>query len=278
MSEPTPDDRAPIPGWLRELALGFVFWLVLVLVLEPGNLIASGGALPLGREVLRLTGAGLLGAAITPVVFALTKRFPVEGEARWRYGAIHLAVDAVIAVGLIVVAGVLARLAGIDKRPLAAALLHQLAVDGALLFFAVAALTAIAHAALFYRRAQNAMMPPAVPATGYLIFVPVKARRQVTMLDLAQVGWIESQGNYLALHAGASVHLIRETSAKFEAGLDPARFVRIHRQSIVALNTIKAITAQASGDATVTLTDGTQLRMSRGFREAVRTKFEAQKS
>lgn len=258
----------------QEFVLGFVFWLALVVVLEPGN-VMHGATLPPAREAVRLAAAGLLGAAITPVVFALTRRFPIEGETWGRRAAIHLASDAALAASLIVIAGVLAALFGFDRRPLAAALLDQFEVDSLLLFFAVVALTGIAHAVLFYRRAQSATTAPLPPATGYLTAVPVKSRGRVTMLDLKDVGWIESQGNYLALHTGAAAHLIRETSVKFEASLDPSRFVRIHRQSIVALDRIREIASHTSGDATVTLDDGTSLRMSRGFREAVRTKFEA---
>ncbi len=260
--------------WLQEILLGFVYWLALVVVLEPGNAMRSE-VLPLGREAIRLTGAGMLGAAITPLVFALTRRFPIEGETRLGRAALHLAADAGLAAALILAAGVLAWLFGFDRRSLGAALLDQFAVDGLLLFFAVAALGGIAHAVLFYRRAQSAAGAPLPAAAGYLSAVPVRTRGRVTLLDLSAVGWIGTEGNYLALHAGAATHLIRETSVRFEASLDPARFMRIHRQTIVALDRIRAIATLASGDATVTLDDGTQLRLSRSFREAVRAKFEA---
>ena len=261
-------------GWPQEVALGFAYWLALVLTLEPGNVMRAA-TLPLGLEAIRLIGAGLLGAAITPAVFALTRRFAIEGEARWRRAAIHLCCDAGLAVVLIVAAGVLAWAFAFDRRPLAKALLDQLEVDLLLLFFAVVALTGIAHAILFVRRANSATSAP-VPQAGarYLSSVPVKTRGKVSLLDLAAVGWIETQGNYLALHEGAAAHLIRETSAAFEAKLDPKRFMRIHRQTIVALDRIKEIASLPSGDATVTLDDGTKLRMSRGFREAVRARFE----
>ena len=267
-----------MPGWRHEVALGFVYWLALVLTLEPGNAMRAA-TLPLGLEAIRLVGAGLLGAAITPVVFALTRRFAIEGEARWRRAAIHLAGDAGLAAGLIVAAGVLAFAFGLDRRPLAQALIDQLEVDGLLLFFAVVALTGIAHAILFVHRSQSATDAP-LPAAGarYLTAVPVKTRGKVSLLDLAAVGWIETQGNYLALHEGAAAHLIRETSASLEAKLDPARFLRIHRQTIVALARIREIASLPSGDATVTLDDGTKLRMSRGFRESVREKFEGRVS
>lgn len=278
MAQPVLERQLPvsIPGRraLREAALGFLYWFALVAVLEPGN-IMRGGTLPWVWEAVRLVVAGLLGASITPLVFALARRVPIEGKAWWRQAVIHLASDAGLAVGLITVAGLLADLVGFDRRPLAAALLDQLAVDGLLLFFALVALTGLAHADLFYHRAQRATGVPVAPASGFLTTVPVKARGRSLMLDLVEVGWIESQGNYLALHAGAAVHLIRETSSRFEALLDPERFVRIHRQTIVALHRIKQIASLPSGDATVRLDDGTSLRMSRRFREVVKRKFEA---
>jgi DNA-binding LytR/AlgR family response regulator len=175
---------------------------------------------------------------------------------------------------LIAVAGVLAGIAGIDMRPLGPALVSQFAANGLLLFFATAVLDAIAQALFFFRRAQDALDAPAPARNGYLTTVPVKERGRVTILELAQVGWIESQGNYLALHAGAVEHLIRATSIGFESSLDPERFVRIHRQTIVALDRIREIATLPSGDATVTLDDGTELRMSRAYREAVRAKIE----
>jgi hypothetical protein len=235
----------------------------------------ADGALPVGREVLRLMAAGLLGASITPVVFALARRLPIEGEARWTRGGLHLLAALGIAAWLIGVAGVLAWMFGIDGRPLGEALRLQFAADGLLLFFAVAVLDAIAQALFFFRRAQDALEAPQAVPDGYLTSVAVKTRGRVTLLDLATVRWIETQGNYLALHDSTAAHLIRETSSGFEAKLDPNRFARIHRQTIVALDRIKEIASLPSGDATVTLDDGTRLRMSRGFRDGVRAKFKA---
>lgn len=272
---PRPTPR--LPTWLREFLLGFAYWLALVVVLEPGNMMRADEALPVGREVLRLMCAGILGASVTPLVFALARRLPIEGPARWMRAGLHLLAAAGIAVGLIAVAGVLALIAGIDGRPLGMALLEQFEADGLLLFFAVVMLDTIAQALFFFRRAQDALDAP-VAAKGHLTRVPVKARGRVTLLDLAEVGWIESQGNYLALHAGRATHLIRETLAAVEPKLDPARFVRIHRQTIVALDRIRAIASLPSGDAMVILNDGTELRMSRGFREAVRNRVEARQT
>ncbi|HWD26574.1 MAG TPA: LytTR family transcriptional regulator DNA-binding domain-containing protein [Rhizomicrobium sp.] len=275
--EATKSEAADPVRLLRELAIGFGYWLALVLVLEPGNVLRADGALPAGQEGLRMIAAGALGATITPAVFALARLVPVEGDARWRRAAIHAAADLGFALLLIVVAGVLAWLVGFDRRPLGLAIAGQLAVDGLLLFFAVAALDGIAHAAFFHQRAKRAADAPPAPATGYLTQVPVKARGTLMLIDLDAVAWIEAQGNYLALHAGGSVHLVRETLARFEAKLDPACFLRIHRGAIVAVARLRAIVSLPGGDANVVLDDGTTVRMSRNYREAVTARVAARR-
>jgi hypothetical protein len=267
-------DEIPASTLLRELAAGFVYWLALVLVLEPGNVLRSSGTLPPGHEIARLIAAAILGAIITPLVFALVRRFPVEGSERWSRMAIHAAAGAGFAVFLIVIAGVLAWAIGFDTRPLAHAIRDQLVVDGLLLFFAMIALDGLGHAALFYRRAKSAADAPLGPASGYLTQISVKTRGMLTILDLADVVWIEAQGNYLALHANGGAHLIRETLARFESKLDPEHFARIHRGAIVALPRIRTIEALPGGDANVTLDGGETVRMSRSYRDAVKERID----
>jgi DNA-binding LytR/AlgR family response regulator len=266
----------PAEHW-QDAALGFAYWLALVLVLEPGNIaraFESGGHLPVGEEIVRLLGAASLGSVATLAVFALTRRVPVEGEDVVRRTLFHALADAALAVAMIVAAGVLAAiLLSEDHRPLLVAIPSQLAVDGPILFFCLAVLTVIAHAIrnLRLRRAQ------AAAKAVYLAQVTVKSRNTSEIVNLAEVRWIETQGNYLALHAGDATHLIRETSRSFEARIDPDRFLRIHRQTIVAVDAIQRVEALASGDATVVLSDGTELRASRNYREALRARLSTER-
>jgi DNA-binding LytR/AlgR family response regulator len=255
----------------REFLLGFLFWLSVVAILEPGNVMRAldqGVGLPVGEELVRLLGAGLLGAAATPAVFALTRHFPVEGTLRWRNLALHLGANAALAATLIVTSCILAAaILSEEQRPLVVAIREELAVDELLLFYCLAALTAAAHV-------LRPRLAPATPSE-FLTHVLVKERSGETRLALASVDWIESQGNYLALHAGRQVHLIRETSTRFEAGLDPSRFVRIHRRTLVAMDRARTISPLPGGDATLRLDDGTELRVSRSYRDALRAQFEA---
>jgi len=266
---------------LRELGFGFVYWLTFLLLLEPGNLVGglrAGVQLDWTQEILRILGASLLGAAVTPVVFWLSRRFPIEGE-RWRQGALaHAAAIVALCLALIAVAHVLAALflTGRDPR-LVASLAEEIASNGALLIVPMSGLAALAHALRFRRRAeqQQALLARSPEPEGWLARVPVKGRGGVTLLPLSDVDWIETQGNYLALHVGAKVHLIRESLARFEARLDPARFVRIHRRTIVAADRVRGLSHLSNGDALIRLEDGSELRMSRGYRARAQVLFAA---
>jgi two-component system LytT family response regulator len=260
----------------HEMAFGLPIWAAFLLALEPGNVahpIDAGGSLGWGEETLRLAGASLLGALSTPLVLALIRRFPIQRSQLWRNLTVQAAGSAVIALGLIVVSCILAASFQIgDARPVLVALPDEINANLLLLIFCLATLSAIAHAALPLRREKpQAATAELEPAPAYITSIPVKARGRLTILDVATVDWIETQGNYLALHAGGTVHLIRESSQSFEAKLDPQHFMRVHRRTLVALNRISEMTTLANGDAALRLRDGTALKVSRSFRDKVRS-------
>ncbi len=66
---------------------------------------------------------------------------------------------------------------------------------------------------------------------------------------------------------GSSTRLMRETMGGLEARLDPEKFVRIHRSTIVQVDRIKGMQPAFHGDYIVILQDGTRLNLSRSYRE-----------
>lgn len=269
--------RTLIPGWGREIGLGFLYWLIFLTVLEPGNVAraaANGVTLHWAPETMRILGASMLGALATPVVMSLIRRYPVAGDALWGRVTVHSMAAIAIAFGLIVVSCVLAPAFGIgDTRPFLTALPDHIAVNWLPLAFSLVAFTGGAHAVRYFAQAQEfsrrvaQLDAPHAPSTPiFLASVRIKARGHVAVIDLASVDWIETQGNYLALRTGSATHLLRETLAAFEPKLDPARFKRIHRRTLVAIDRVREVTPLANGDASVRLTDGAELRLSRGYR------------
>lgn len=94
----------------------------------------------------------------------------------------------------------------------------------------------------------------------------VRANGRVFFLRAGDVDWIEAAANYVDLHVGNEVHLIRETINELAARLDPATFLRIHRSIIVNLDRVKEIQPWFNRSYVLVLRDGTQLRSSRAYR------------
>ncbi|MEZ4417801.1 MAG: LytTR family DNA-binding domain-containing protein [Gemmatimonadota bacterium] len=88
-------------------------------------------------------------------------------------------------------------------------------------------------------------------------------------VGVEDVSHIEAAGNYVRLHAADGEHLIRATLAAVEERLDPSRFRRIHRSTIVNVDQVARVDAWFNGDCLATLTDGRELRVSRTYRAAL---------
>jgi two-component system LytT family response regulator len=82
-----------------------------------------------------------------------------------------------------------------------------------------------------------------------------------------EIDWMSTVGNYVRLHAGRDSHLMRETMTAMESKLNPERFMRIHRSTIVNLDRVKEVQPWAKGEYVVIMRDGTRLIMSRRYRE-----------
>jgi hypothetical protein len=183
-----------------------------------------------------------------------------------------------LALAVITLSCLVAPLAGIgDTRPFWVALPYHLAANWLLLGFIMASLIGFAHARSFYAQLKAPVVAHVedTPSHGYLSDVTTGTRGQYLSIDLMAIDWIETQGNYLALHEGGKTHLLRETLAAFEPKLDPSQFVRIHRRVLVAANRIREIKPIANGDGLVCLADGTELRLSRSYRTRVHEKLRA---
>jgi hypothetical protein len=252
-------------SWLRGVVWAFLYWIVFLLALEPGNVqhsLSMGHTLDFDDEALRICAAALLGCSTAPLILALSRRFPISGAGGWRSIAIHSAGAAALSFVLIVVSCFLAAWVLMGQLvPSAAEVRTELAGNWLLVTFALCAFGAISHAVnLFPRRRASP------PTPGSVETIAVRTRGRPGSLDLASIEWIESQGNYLALHAGGRSHLIRETLQGFAGRLDPDRFVRVHRRVIVAIDRIREIQPLANGDSTLILQDGHEIRASRTYR------------
>ena len=102
----------------------------------------------------------------------------------------------------------------------------------------------------------------------------VKSGERFLILAADDIDWIETAEEYALLHAQGKKHLLRTTMKLLEHQLDPEKFLRIHRSTIVNLARIREMQSQAHGDLVVILKDGTPLKMSRNYRPKLAEIFQ----
>ncbi len=116
------------------------------------------------------------------------------------------------------------------------------------------------------RPAPGRWRDPGAAAPAPLSRLVVRRGDCLVVVRLEEVDWIEGAGNYVRVHTGAASHLHRQKLGVLAFRLDPTRFARIHRSTIVNLDAIAAIAPRASGGGEIELRDGSRLAVSRRYR------------
>jgi len=93
----------------------------------------------------------------------------------------------------------------------------------------------------------------------------VKSSDRISIIEIEQIDWVESAGNYVQIHAGKETYLLRETMNNMEQRLPPQFFARIQRRTIVNLDRIKELRPALHGDYVVILKTASRLRLSRQY-------------
>jgi len=99
--------------------------------------------------------------------------------------------------------------------------------------------------------------------------IPVKTHGRIRVVNVAEIDWVEADGDYVSVHVGAKSWLLRETIAAAEARLALSGFVRIHRSTLVNIYCVRELLPLSKGEFTVVLLDGTELKLSRNYRYAL---------
>ncbi len=92
----------------------------------------------------------------------------------------------------------------------------------------------------------------------------IKENGSLKPIKLKEIDWIEAMDDYACLHVGKANHLVNQTMRELETKLDDQMFMRIHRSTIVNLDSIRELRSMGDGSYQVILKDGTKLALSRG--------------
>jgi two-component system LytT family response regulator len=102
---------------------------------------------------------------------------------------------------------------------------------------------------------------------SFLTRFMIKSGGRVAFIKASDVDWIAADDYYIKLHIGSKSHLLRLSMNELEEKLDPKRFLRIHRSTIINFDRVKELQQNPNGEYVVVLKNGTELKLSRNRRE-----------
>ncbi|MFS0772058.1 LytR/AlgR family response regulator transcription factor [Sphingomonas sp. 1P08PE] len=106
-------------------------------------------------------------------------------------------------------------------------------------------------------------------ANRYEKLINIKDRGQIFRVDVDTIERIDAAGDYMCIYTGDNTLILRETMKDLEKRLDPRRFQRIHRSTIVNLDLVKQVKPHTNGECFLVLGSGAQVKVSRSYRDVV---------
>lgn len=94
----------------------------------------------------------------------------------------------------------------------------------------------------------------------------VRDTNRAYFLAVHDIDRIAAAGNYVEVHVGGKVHLVRDSLTSFIAQLDATEFLRVHRSHVVRLGFIAELKPMFHGDYELVLRDGQTLPLSRRYK------------
>jgi two-component system LytT family response regulator len=100
--------------------------------------------------------------------------------------------------------------------------------------------------------------------------IVLKADGALHFIKTREIIWIEAQGDFVKVQTPGKTQLVRETMQSIEQKLDATKFFRIHRSFLVNLEHVRKVEVALYGDYSVSMSDGSKLRLSRNYRSKLK--------
>ena len=108
-----------------------------------------------------------------------------------------------------------------------------------------------------------------VSANRFEKMINIKDQGQIFRVDVDSIERIDAAGDYMCIYTGGDTLILRETMKDLEKRLDPRKFQRVHRSTIVNLDLVKQVKPHTNGECFLVLESSAQVKVSRSYREVV---------
>ncbi len=117
-------------------------------------------------------------------------------------------------------------------------------------------------------RLEDALAGAPTPSPPAKLTIKDGTRR--IRVDFDAIRWIDAAGDYMCVHTNDATHILRGTMHELEQRLDPRRFQRVHRSTIVNLARVKELQPHQNGEYFLVLDSGHELKLSRTYKDKLR--------
>ncbi len=129
-------------------------------------------------------------------------------------------------------------------------------------------------ASAFARGMARLMKAAGDPARGSPDRLLVRARGAIRFVRTEEIERIEGAGPYVNLHLEGETLLHRASLTELERLLEPRRFLRVHRSTIINVNHVVQLEPMSHGEFEALLTSGARCRVSRTHRTALEERLQ----
>lgn len=99
--------------------------------------------------------------------------------------------------------------------------------------------------------------------------LPIKLGNKTIFITVKNIKYIISDRSYVEIFTSEGKHVMRQSLSNLIELLDPRKFTRIHRSSIINISYIQEIIHSDYSEIDIKMKDGTQFRVSRTYKRDV---------
>lgn len=103
----------------------------------------------------------------------------------------------------------------------------------------------------------------------------IKDNDATVLVCIDDIDWVDAAGDYMCIHVKGETHIMRSTLKNLMSRLEPEKFKRIHRSTVVNLDRIVKATPLQKGEYTIDLDCGEKLKVSRNYRQEIKLFLDA---
>lgn len=100
--------------------------------------------------------------------------------------------------------------------------------------------------------------------------IAIKDHESTVLVSIDDIDWVDAAGDYMCVHVKGETLIMRSTLKSLMARLDPDKFKRVHRSTVVNLERIVKATPLPKGEYILDLDCDEQLKVSRNYRQAIK--------